>query len=85
MSDSNVYDFSTGEPTEGTVIEPRQGTETIIEMLGQRKHQILDIALVWIEADGGIRFGTSVTPNVTLLGMIDFLHDRILRDDDATE
>lgn len=82
MSDSNVYDFSTGEPTEARVCEPRQGTEMIIDGLSQRKRQIVDMAAVWIEADGGIRFGTSMTNNVTLLGMIDFLHDRILRDDD---
>ena len=78
---TNVYDIDTGLLIEQPEYIPSStGVEEITDILRMRKDQIVDMAVVWREADGSIKCGWSLTDDMTLLGMAHYLSSRLSYD-----
>lgn len=76
--ETNVFDITTGEPLDG-IYTPRQNHEAcvIIEALYQRRHQVQDMAVVWVENDPlqSIKHAETRMSEIELMGLVEFLRD----------
>jgi hypothetical protein len=75
--ENNVFDIMTGEPVEGYKPQPRQEACMIAEMMFQRRSQIQDMIVIWIENDPlqSIKWGCTPMSEIEMMGLIEFLRD----------